>query len=167
MKKFVVENGKASYDTPDGVYKWAPKGKSLLRGMNPARADVYGVPTNAARMFIGFNVGQKPVHSVDKIAGLFKRERSKQTNDKGEPIPVDASFVLQKGFFTSPVDGLVYEDSTQLVVLSLFGESEKKFTDNMIEIAGIVARDFQQETVILEVQRKGVPTEVYGVSWKD
>ena len=165
--KITAENGRAFIQTPTGVLRFNPKGKAMLFGMNPAHADIYGIPSNAARMFVGFNVGKKPTHNVNQLSKLYQRERAKQKNDKGDSLPPDASFVIQKGLYTSPVDGIVYENSVQLIVLSLFGESEKIFTDNMIEIAGVVARDFHQEVVILEMQKYGIAREVYGVSWKE
>ena len=158
-----VENGAVRTDG----FSFTPKGKEKLFGRNPADFQVYGVPQNAARLFVGFNVGSKATWNVDDLARLFRRFRSEQRNDAGKPIPIDSSFVIQKGFYTSNDGEVVYENSSQLIVLSIFGESEHKFAENMIELAGRLARELKQETIILEIQRKGIPIEVFGVTWKD
>lgn len=169
--KYTVENGAfACKHGKGGAYAFTPRGKHKFYGRNPVKAVVYGVPDNAARMFIGFSVGDTPTWHVDDLAALFRSLRSNQRNDAGKLMPLDASFVIQKGLYThgGEVGGkLIYENSCQLIVLGLYGESEPVFIQNMQEVAGNIARHFKQETVILEIQRNGAPIEVFGVSWED
>jgi hypothetical protein len=163
--KLKVENG--VFVVKEKGVRFEPQGKAHDFGRNPAHFTVYGVPKNTARMFVGFNVGQKATWNVDDLARVFRTFRSKQKNDDGKPIPIDSSFVIQKGYYTQDNGELVYENSAQLIILSIFGESEHRFAENMIDLAGHISRELQQETVILEVQQKGVPIEVFGVTWKD
>ena len=165
--KLKVQNGPFTHKGVGGAASFKPSGEPVVYGRNPAKFQVWGVADNAARMFVGFNVGHEPTWDVDYLAKTFRSVRSKQKNDAGKPIPPDSSFVLQNGFYTANDGSLVYENSVQVIVLSIFGESLGKFSENMIDVAGHIAHELKQETVILEIQTKGVPVEVFGVSWQD
>lgn len=163
--QFLVEDGPAAYKHGRKDITFMPEGRHKLHGRNPTDVLWDGKPANSARMFIGFNVGQTPKWNVDYLAQLVRRVRSEQTNDEGKKIPPDASFVIQKGMYTNKGQPTVYENSVQLIVLSLFGESDKKFKDNMLEMAGIIARELEQREVILELQTEGVPKWAAGIGW--
>lgn len=164
--RLVIDNEAAAFKSKTGLFEFTPSGKPQLFGLNPRKILWTGRPANSCRMFIGFNVGQTPRWSVDILAELVQKVRSEQKSDKGRRVPPDASFVIQKGLYRSKkTRAVVYEDSVQLIVLSLFGESDKRFRDNMVKLSGIIARELEQDEVIVEFQQEGVPHDAMGVTW--
>jgi hypothetical protein len=113
----------------------------------------------AARIFVGFSVGHDAVYSMDDVIPLVKRVRMKQG------VPPDASFLYQRGMYThADGSGTVTEDGAQIVLLNLSGASQEEFTNQMIELANVIREELQQESVIIEIQSKGIVQEVIGVT---
>lgn len=109
-------------------------------------------PIWSARYFVGLNVGGVPTWSVDDVVRVVRSKRESQGQS------ADASFIVQKGIYTSDRTGeVVEEDSVQIIVLN-FGEREP-FERDMIDLAETLARELRQELVILEIQRGGVTQE--------
>lgn len=115
----------------------------------------------AARIFVGFSVGERPVYNIDDLIRIVKRVRRKQT---GSP---DATFIFQKGVYThqeGPLKGQsVTEDGAQAVLLNLDGTSVRRFYADIIELAEIIREEMQQEMVIVDVQKNGISVRTLGI----
>jgi hypothetical protein len=115
-------------------------------------------PMLAARLFVGFNVGSKPRWHVDDLIRIVKATRKKQGH------PQDASFLLQKGVYTSRQSGkTVTENGSQVVLLNIDGVSLKAFEAEMLALAEGVAEKLKQEEVIVEIQKGGIAVRTFGV----
>lgn len=114
--------------------------------------DVY-----AARLIVGFNVEGEAVYTLDDLVELVTAIRTEQ----GKP---DASFLAQKGVYQHRESGhVVVEDSAQVLIVDVWGTSQKDFVAEMIQLAEHIAREMRQELVILDIQRNGLTQKVYGV----
>lgn len=139
-----------------------PKGKLMLIGgdsleENPERW-AEEAPMWAARLFVGFNVGNRPVWTVDDLVKLVRSVRERQGR------VADASFLIQKGIYTSQKTGeVVEEDGAQVIILNLAGVPKNEFRKEVIELAEVIAQVFEQELVIAELQEAGISKETIGV----
>lgn len=117
----------------------------------------------AARLLVGFNVGEIPTYEMEDLIALVRRVREKQG------APLDSSFVYQKGIYTHhDGHGVVTEDGAQVIILNLDpGTSREVFEAQMIELANVIVGEMGQETVIVEMQRGGVVQETIGVTEVD
>lgn len=107
----------------------------------------------AGRVIAGFNVGDVPTYTLEDVITLVERL-----------TPSDASFVLQRGLFTSRRTGVrVREDSAQVLLFSE-GETQAAFTRDMLALARSLCREMQQEMVLLEIQKNGVQVAFYSVT---
>ena len=120
-------------------------------------------PTWAARLFVGFNVGETPTYEMDDLIEIVRRVRGEQG------APEDSSYVYQRGVYTHEKDGsTVTEDGAQVILLNLDrGVSKNQFEEQMIELANVIVGEMQQETVIIELQQGGIVKEVIGVTETD
>jgi hypothetical protein len=115
-------------------------------------------PLQAARIIVGFNVGQSPTWSMGRVMELVKQIRREQGQD------VDASFVFQRGFYTHPeAGGMVEEDGAQIIILNTFETPPKKFEQQMRQLADKIAYAMKQKEVIVEFQKAGRTYETYGM----
>lgn len=114
-------------------------------------------PLQAARLFVGFNVGAKPRWKLDDLVRVVKRAR------KAQGHAPDASFLVQKGIYTRKSGETVTEDGAQVVVLNTEGDAQPAFQREMVELAEAIATTLKQEEVILELQRGGVVQRTFGV----
>jgi hypothetical protein len=114
-----------------------------------------------ARMFVGLSVGRQPRWSVDTVVSIVRRVR------RAQRAPADASFLFQKGLYTykrgEGKGRVVEEDSVQVVVLNFGAEKQATFEKRMIALAETLARELEQETVYIELQKSGIPYEVLEV----
>jgi hypothetical protein len=140
-----------------------PKGKIQLVGndqsfhKNPREWESTD-PMLAARIFVGFNVGQEPRWTINDLIPIVESIRQAQGH------PPDASFLVQKGIYTSHVDGsIVHEDGAQIVILNLTGETLHVFAEEMTALAEMIATDLEQETVIVQIQSGGIDKMTFGV----
>lgn len=114
-------------------------------------------PVTAARLFVGFNVGGEPKWTV---TDLIKVTRETRESQGAHP---DASFLIQKGIYTSERTGeTVEEDGAQVIILDV--GAEEKFREHMIQLAENIARQLEQELVIVEFQKGGLTRETMGVT---
>lgn len=153
---------------PDGSAKghFKPNGRPVVpassRLLTPNWSSTE--PTWAARLFVGFNVGTTPTYEMEDIIKIVRRVRREQG------APEDSSYVYQRGVYTHQShDGeVVTENGAQIVLLNLDPSvTEKAFRRQMIELANVIVREMQQETVIIEMQQGGIVREVIGVSEMD
>jgi hypothetical protein len=111
----------------------------------------------SARLFVGLSVGNTPRYSVDDVVAATVAFRKKA---KRSP---DASFVAQKGTYTHDKSGkLVVEDSVQVIILDFSGK-RAAFVADMKKLGTELRKKFKQESVILEIQDRGIVQEVFGI----
>ncbi len=150
--------GPARWASPNGksVGSFKPNGKPQFTG-NPegwASTD----PLLSARLFVGFSVGQKATYKVDDLIKVVTRIRKRQGR------ALDSSFLVQRGIYTSKLDGkTVTEDGAQVVMLNLDGLKQGEFEEDMVVLGEGIAKAMKQEEVIVELQRGGITKKVIGV----
>jgi hypothetical protein len=161
--------GEATHHLKSGsVRRFRPKGEMLVcmpdgrmmgaedRKRNPV--EKLGECTLSARLFVGLNVGQTPRFTIKQVVDATIEIRKKQ-----KQLP-DATFLAQKGVYSESKSGqLVEEDSVQIIIIDVMGTPEDKFTEYMTQLGEELRRRFEQESVIVEVQRRGVVQSVYSV----
>jgi hypothetical protein len=124
---------------------------------NPRRFEQTGKML-AARLFVGFNVGGRPKWKIGDVIRIVSRVRGQQDRDP------DASFISQKGIYTSRDSGkTVVENGVQIILIDMAGDSLRAFQAQMEELAESVARELKQELVILEIQRAGLNVRTLGI----
>jgi hypothetical protein len=136
--------------TPDGQVLGAQERKK-----NPVTK--YSDGGLSARLFVGLSVGQAPKYTLRQVVDATIEVRKKQ-----HQLP-DATFLAQKGVYTEQAGSIVEEDSVQIIIIDIAGTSEEDFTKYMTELGEELRSRFEQESVIVEIQRKGVVQSVFGV----
>lgn len=135
-----------------------PRGRLLARGLveNPPAWE--SARTVTGRLIVGFNVGEVPTYSLDHLIAIVERVRRQQV---GTP---DSTFIAQKGIYTHR-DGqtVAHEDGAQVFIINLSGATDEEFQAELVQLAEIVAREMQQETVIVEIQVNGISQVTIGV----
>lgn len=154
-----------SWRSPSGkTGSFRPNGPMTLEGR---RADFAENPTGwssrapiyAARIFVGFNVGPRPRWTMSDVVQIVKRVR------KGQVGSPDATFLYQRGLYTSKEDrSVVDEKGAQIIILNLSGATVKEFRAQMIELGEEIAEKLRQEEVIVEIQKGGVSKETIGIT---
>lgn len=149
---------------PGRVFHFKPTGKLVCHDSKDVRdareamtRSSYGKGGLSARIFVGLNVGTKAKYKVKDVVALLKRVRKKQS-----PNP-NASILTQTGMFKDKSGRMIVENSVQIIVIDLDGLSEREFTEQMMTIAEAFVEEFDQEEVLVEVQKRGVVLEIYGV----
>jgi hypothetical protein len=150
--------------SPDGKHYGSFRPNGAVRNcgcqhaqQNPAAWESDEAPL-AARIFVGFNVGQKTVWDLDDLVAIVRRVREAQGHHP------DASFLAQRGLYTSAVDGKVVEEpGAQVILLDLDSSTQKHFQGEMVSLAEVIATEFEQEAVILELQRGGLTLRTFGI----
>jgi hypothetical protein len=157
-----VYAGEATYRVGSRVRRFRPKGKlhdhSKRQGAveNPVKRLSGG--GYSARLFVGLNVGQTQRYDEDDVVDIVWKTRKKQG------ALADASILTQKGIYEDRSGALVTEPSVQVIIIDLSGAAKKAFVGEMQELAETLRRKMRQETVILEIQRKGTTVDVYSVT---
>lgn len=153
-----------SWRSPSGQHQgsFRPNGPVIAHGPLPTSRNPEAWesddPVLAARLFVGFNVGPRPVWTIDDLIPIVRRVRERQGHK------ADATFLVQKGIYTSMKDSsVVEEDGAQVIVLDLDGTPAKAFKDEMVELGETIATRLEQETVILELQKGGLTTSTIGI----
>jgi hypothetical protein len=160
--------GEAIHPLKDGrVRRFRPKGEMLVctpdgqvfgakdRKKNPVTR--YSEGGLSARLFVGLNVGESPKYTLRQVVDATIEIRKKQ-----HQLP-DATFLAQKGVYTEHGGTLVEEDSVQIIIIDIASTPEAEFTRFMTELGEELRTRFEQESVIVEIQRKGVVQSVFGV----
>ena len=153
--------GEATYVLANGGRKtFRPKGrlrtyeKGALK--NPAtRLSGGGL---SARLFVGLKVGQRATYKIDDVIAIVRRVRKRQGKS------ADASILAQKGIYEDRSGDLVVEPSVQVIIIDLASEKKSAFVADMKELAEELRRKLHQETVILEIQRRGIVRDVFSVT---
>ena len=143
-----------------GDRRFRPKGKLIVveEGAMPNPAKRLGGGGFSARIFVGLNVGTRKGYSVDDVVDLVWKVRKRQKRT------ADASILAQKGIYEDFKGRRIVEPSVQIIIIDLSGEKKRAFVDEMEELAEELCTKLKQETVILEIQKKGIVTDVYSVT---
>lgn len=148
----------AIWATPYGVRAFHPHGRKRWSGdYRPNKTVWESADTFSARLFVGFNVGDKTVYEMKDLVALVRQVREQQTGDPS------ASFVYQHGIYKHEAGQIVEEPGAQVIIINM-GSSPEQFIAQMVELAESIARDMSQEEVVVEIQRNGVVQRVLGVS---
>ena len=147
---------------------WTPKGPIIVifapsnasrssRGAKEDRVSDWGNGGVTARLFVGLNVGQKPMYKVDDVVTETRDFRLARKQ------PADASFIAQKGVYTDRAGDLVTENSVQIIVFASPDTSLPDFREQMTELAKHLRRKFDQDSIIVELQDRGIVQNVFAV----
>ena len=150
--------GPFSYRGPEGRYgSFRPSGSRIRVGrVYQPNSWFSEKPVLAARILVGFNVGEKPTWTLEDVVAIVKSVRTEESKP-------DASFVAQRGFYRHKVTNkLVEEDGAQVIIVDILGMSYREFVLEMVWLAKIIARELRQEEVIVDIQKDGVTQKVIG-----
>lgn len=156
MSSYNIHAGEATHDGR----RFQPKGPLKLyhEGAQPNPTTRLGGGGYGARFFVGLNVGQKQRYTIDDIIKIVWRVRKKQKRSG------DASILGQRGIYEGFDGKRVVEPSAQVIIIDTVGTPKKQFVAEMKELAEDLRQKLRQETVILEIQRRGVSTDVFSVT---
>ena len=143
------------------AYGFRPNGGLKNHGVRMNPAVKFGADVDAALITVGLTSQDEATrYKVDAVIEIVRAMREKQIKNP------DSTFITQRGLFKHQDGRVVDENGVRVIILKLPG-SEKtlaRFTANMIKLAEKLARELNQEMVILETQHNGVTTQVYGVT---
>ncbi len=143
---------------PHASGSFRPHGRLEHHGAHPNPNLWEAEQTIAARLIVGFSVGDVPTWSLDDLIPLVRELRESQVGDPS------ATFVAQKGIYRHrDGSGVVTEDGAQIFLINLSGASLAEFTGQMVALAEEICRRFQQESVIVEIQVNGISQKTIGV----
>lgn len=117
-------------------------------------------PLYAARIFVGFNVGDEKVWSLEDVVEIVREIRTEQVGNPG------STFLLQKGIYAHQAGGpVVEEDGAQVIILNLpdYDTEPAQFRKQIVKLAEDMARQLRQEEVIVEFQKGGLSERTMGV----
>jgi hypothetical protein len=151
-----------------GTREFLPNGKFHGRGTggrllaNEVAGDFIkwssSAPMLSARLFVGFNVGEKPRWTLADLMALVRRVLEQQTGDPS------STFIAQRGFYLHrDTRYVVEEDGAQVVIFPDSDEPRDSFEARMVELARVIAADMQQAEVIVDISRGGISQQAYGV----
>ena len=123
----------------------------------PNLVERYGGGGLAARIFVGLNVGRAKAWTEDEVVEAVRTVRESQG------APPDASFLTQLGIYSEPGVGIVEEPSMQIVLIDTQGTDKDVWERQMKELGERLRERFLQKEVIVELQERGVVTDVFGV----
>lgn len=161
MPSIPADTRRKTWKAPQGVGGFEPVGRKIFLDEfmpNMAKKSWHEETTHAARIFVGFSVGDVPTYTVDDLISLVTESR------KGKGRKPDASYIVQKGVYTSKFSGeVVTETGAQLIVIDMAGLSLDEWTSEMEDLAELICRSFQQEEVVLEIQQNGIIKATMGI----
>ena len=154
-----TDNRAAWWSRPDGWGMFRPNGRRHINGYRPnPRTWSGGQDVWSARLFVGFNVGEDTVWSMRDLIDLVRRVREEQTGDPS------STFVSQRGIYKHADSGLVVEEPGGQVIIIAPGTPPDEFAEQMMHLAEVIAGEMDQAEVVVELQKRGVVQDVFGVS---
>jgi hypothetical protein len=149
-----LKGGRVRTFSPDGPTFVVTQG--VLTKLNPiARLGQGGL---SARIFVGLKVGTRVKWKVADVVKIVWEVREKQ---KQSP---DASILAQSGIYKDHKGRRIVEPSVQIIIMDFAGSSKETFLKEMEALAESLREKLQQETVILEIQNRGIIEDVYSVT---
>lgn len=106
---------------------------------------------DAARLFVGFNVGNKKVWRAGEVYLMCYLLREEQlSGGKGYPA---FSFYVGCGAF--PGDKIVVSERSAQLVFMNFGQKTYDFSKDMFKLAEKLGEALSQESILVEIQSEG------------
>lgn len=112
----------------------------------------------AARLFVGLKIGDEKTLKVEDVVDKVIEIRREQEE------PPDATILSQRGVYSDSKGRIIDEPSVQIIILDLAGMKKKAFIEEMSDLASRLAVELEQETIILEIQKKGVVSDVFAIT---
>jgi len=171
--RYDVNPRRLSWNKKNGGGSFTPSGRLVCHGdrsilTNPRRwqseADTW-----SARIVVGFRPKDAPPsfritereakHKEDLLVYLVRRTREAQVGDPG------ATFLTQRGLYRHVESGEVVDEPGMQVILinTAEGVTPKQFERQVEDLAELIATKFDQEEVIVEIQKNGVSQQVFGI----
>lgn len=142
-----------------GTFQPARGGVNVVGARQNPRVD-YGRGTLSALLLVGLSSPSGATFTIEDIVAAGRDTRVDQIGDPG------ASFLTQKGLYLHRVTGkVVEEDSVRVIIVhleGLTGETAPQFKDHIQALAEVLRADFDQDSIVVEIQNRGVTEEVYG-----
>ena len=113
----------------------------------------WGVEGLAARLFVGLKVGDTLKWTTEDV---MKATHGYLTEHAG--LSGNSTFIAQKGWYNG-----ISEDSVQVVVFDEDGVTIDRWTDTVLALGAFLREHFEQESVIVEIQRGGVAQSLQAV----
>jgi len=144
-------------------FTFRPNGRTERFGLTMNPAVQIAKVTWSARLFIGFNVGDKPTWTLAKVVALVKKFRTAQGEDP------DATFFATRGLYTerkAARSRLINEDGCQVVILNMSDppKPEAEFRDQMVDLGERLVTRMKQDKIYVEIQRNGLSRGVWEVT---
>jgi hypothetical protein len=67
----------------------------------------------------------------------------------------------QRGIYEDQQRRIIDEPSVQIIIIDFDGTEQGAFTKEMIALGEQLTRELQQETVLLEIQKRGIVEDQY------
>jgi len=112
----------------------------------------------SACIFVGLKVGRTVKWTVDDVVRIVWEVREAQ-----HQAP-DATILAQKGIYRDVKGRRIVEPSVQVILIDFSDASKEAFTKEMEALAEALRKELKQETVILEIQNRGVIEDVFSVT---
>lgn len=148
-----LKTGRTRRFTPQGDVYRCRDGRLPAAGEKDNPVERIAGSGLSARLFVGLNVGPTPTYTVEDVVNAVWAFR------KG-----GASFLVQKGIYQDASGGRVSEDSVQVVILDFEQTPVDTFTASMTELGVHLREKFHQDSVVVEIQNKGVVSDVYSIT---
>lgn len=176
MSSYRAYTGRADWTAPDGDRgSFRPIGQIVQVGdddLLDARANPAlwrsRTPTWSARLFVGLYVGSKKKWKLDDVVRIVHELllplTAQDPRDPQRTAKPGASFLAGKGLYRMEKGNYdITEDSVQVVLIDVWGWGEGQLRENAEIIAEELAQRLRQREVFVEIQRRGVATEVISV----
>jgi len=154
--------GEATHTVGKRKRRFKPNGKMIVAGeaSSTAGEDVSRLSGGgySARLFVGLNVGQTQKWSVEDVTRIVYETR------KAQGRSADASILLQQGIYEDFSGKRVVEPSVQVIIIDLAGATKQTFVADMKDLAERLRVALEQEVIILEIQKKGVVSDVFSAT---
>ena len=148
-KLYIVDDRGGKHATPEA------REASAQAAVARVSTDVTGQGLSA-RLFVGLYVRGQPVWHVQEVIDEVVKYRTSMMES------ADSSFLLQRGVFTE--DGRAQaEDSVQVVLIDLADTPAPEWERQMKGLAEDLRDKLKQQSVILEIQKKGIQQSVWWV----
>lgn len=112
----------------------------------------------AARLFVGLNVGTETKWTEHDVIDAVVRIRRAQGASPG------ATILSQRGIYEDRSKRIIDEPSLQIIIIDFDKTPKRKFTKEMIELGEDLTIELQQESILLEIQRRGLIEDQYTIS---
>lgn len=130
---------------------WAYGDDSILDARNnPIRGRR---ETQAARVFVGFNVAGVPRWRLSDLIRVVLDFR-----------PAGATFLATRGLWKDPAKGVEQERGAQIIIVDTQGIPGDRFQDEIVGLSEHIADKLEQDSVLVEMQLSGRPSHVLDVT---